>query len=73
MTDDRPGTATAEELAAARADERERCAMACDARRLAELLMRDQRRREGDTEMSNLHGDRAGVLQEQAAAIRALR
>jgi hypothetical protein len=59
------------QIAAARADERERCARLCDTRRSAELVMRDQRRRDGDIEMSKMHGDRAAVLEEQAAAIRA--
>jgi hypothetical protein len=61
------------QIAAARADERERCAKACDTRRWGELLMRDQKRREGNTELSRMHGDRAAVLQEQAAALRALK
>ena len=53
------------------AAEREACAKACVIRAKAEWQMRDENRKNGCHDLALVHGDRASVLIEQAAAIRA--
>ena len=56
-------------LTAERRRVREACRKAIVARAESERIMRDMARRRGDMEIANAHGDRAGVLDEQAQAI----
>ena len=57
----------------ARAAALEEAAANCEARRSAELIMRDNARRADNYDGATMHGDRAQVLAEQTAAIRALK
>ncbi len=50
----------------------EKAADNCRVRAISENVMRDMARKRGEESLANAHGDRACVLQEQEAALRAL-